>query len=507
MLIVHLLKKEIRTRMRGKTIFIIENIYLLFLTAIVSMIILSAYLEGNNQGWKVGRDLFHCVNIIQILILVFVSPSMAASALTLEKEQKTYDLLITTPVSPGDIILSKLIASISYFFIMALIALPAISISFILGGISVQEILLAYLVTGGSIVLAGLIGLYLSCVCNRTIASVPISGIFVVSFLILTTVIYYDLSPALGSINPILSFNLLMGNWTVKCFNYEIPFWIPYLILTGLAIMLLLSRSIEMIKVEEKRNLTFSQIILLFIFTVSFTFFLGSIDLAGSNISGIKTWLSTYLYLFFSLAVISTNTASGVLGSCDRLLLKQSFLKNLFSLRSWFGGGVISRTKFSLLVVIAGTSVFSIGIQGVSLIKDNISIIILTFSTILTFVLTFGLLGRFLSINRLTRGKFLPGIISNITLIIVLILPLATSTFFHRQEEEISKTPIDLLLFFSPIKAISTTIDANKVLDTIPYCQDILGNIPFAAVTSIIYLFIVALLWIMNALQDKKVRE
>jgi magnesium-transporting ATPase (P-type) len=207
-------------------------------------------------------------------------------------------------------------------------------------------------------------------------------------------------------------------------------------------------------------------------------------------ITKIKEGLSTYIHVFFFLAVATALVMStGLLTVNDKFLLKRSFWRNLFSLRGWLGGGILSGIKFSILVVIAGAIVLAIGIRKIPL-GNKSSIIILTFCTILSFVVALGLLCRFLSINRLTRGKSLPGIISTIILTIVLVAPLAISELVHHNEERPIKTSVDLISFFSPLKSISAIIYPTKTLDAIPYCKELLGNLPLL---SLLHLFIYSL--------------
>ena len=52
--------------------------------------------------------------------------SFAAAAITGEKERKTYEMLLASPLRPGAIVLGKLVASLSHLAILIFASLPIV---------------------------------------------------------------------------------------------------------------------------------------------------------------------------------------------------------------------------------------------------------------------------------------------------------------------------------------------------------------------------------------------
>ncbi len=56
------------------------------------------------------------------------APSFAAGAITGEKERKTYEMLLASPMRPGSIVLGKLVASLAHLAVLVFCSLPIVMI-------------------------------------------------------------------------------------------------------------------------------------------------------------------------------------------------------------------------------------------------------------------------------------------------------------------------------------------------------------------------------------------
>ena len=65
-----------------------------------------------------------------------MAPSFAAGAITGEKERKTYEMLLASPLRPGAIVLGKLIASLTHLAVLIFSSLPIVMLCLPLGGVS-----------------------------------------------------------------------------------------------------------------------------------------------------------------------------------------------------------------------------------------------------------------------------------------------------------------------------------------------------------------------------------
>jgi ABC-type transport system involved in multi-copper enzyme maturation permease subunit len=100
--------------------------------------------------------LFFSVNLTLVLLMV---PAFAATSISWEKENNTYDSLFITMMKPHEIMQGKLFSSILVIVILVLLSIPIASVCALTGGISillVTKIVFLILVTAVSYGLAGL---------------------------------------------------------------------------------------------------------------------------------------------------------------------------------------------------------------------------------------------------------------------------------------------------------------------------------------------------------------
>lgn len=167
--------KELRSRMRGRRAFIVLTVYLLLMSGFITILYL-LYASASSQPYgpdprQAGKTIFGAVTGIQILLVVFIGPSFTAGAISGEKERQTYELLRTTLLSAHSLVMGKLISALSYVFLLILAAVPLQSIAFLLGGVSLVELLLAESLILVSAVAFALLGLFFSAFMRSTLAS------------------------------------------------------------------------------------------------------------------------------------------------------------------------------------------------------------------------------------------------------------------------------------------------------------------------------------------------
>jgi ABC-type transport system involved in multi-copper enzyme maturation permease subunit len=104
-------------------------------------------------------------------LVVFIGPSFTAGAISGEKERQTYNLLRTTLLSANALVFGKLVSALSYVLLLILAAVPLQSIAFLLGGISLVELLIAALLILVSAITFALLGLFFSSVMRSTLAA------------------------------------------------------------------------------------------------------------------------------------------------------------------------------------------------------------------------------------------------------------------------------------------------------------------------------------------------
>ncbi|MBT6270385.1 MAG: ABC transporter permease subunit [Phycisphaerae bacterium] len=93
-----------------------------------------------------SANIFVLLSVLQLLLIWLLTPIFMASAITKEANPKTWDILLSTPLSPLQIVLGNLFGRL--FFITALLigALPLMVATQFFGGVSIETILLTQLV-------------------------------------------------------------------------------------------------------------------------------------------------------------------------------------------------------------------------------------------------------------------------------------------------------------------------------------------------------------------------
>jgi ABC-type transport system involved in multi-copper enzyme maturation permease subunit len=168
--------KELRGRMRGLRAFAVMTIYLTLMAgfAVTLYVLYGSALTvsgGVAQGGAIGRTLFTGIVGIELFLVTFIVPAFTAGAITGERERQTYDLLRTTLLSPRAFVVGKLLSALSYILLLLLAAIPLQSIAFLFGGVTIDEILLSFVILLVTAIALGTIGLFFSAIMKRTLAA------------------------------------------------------------------------------------------------------------------------------------------------------------------------------------------------------------------------------------------------------------------------------------------------------------------------------------------------
>ncbi|HEX6290709.1 MAG TPA: ABC transporter permease subunit [Herpetosiphonaceae bacterium] len=165
--------KELRSRMRGGRPYLILSGYLLGLSLICYAVIriFQAQAETGTSiiSAHVGQGLFAALALAETLLITFLTPALTAGAISSEREQLTYDLLLATPLRPGRILSGKLIAALSYVLLLIFAAVPLGSVILLFGGVAPGDLLKVLVLLLLTALAAGMLGLLCSTIARRTL--------------------------------------------------------------------------------------------------------------------------------------------------------------------------------------------------------------------------------------------------------------------------------------------------------------------------------------------------
>jgi ABC-type transport system involved in multi-copper enzyme maturation permease subunit len=115
----------------------------------------------------------------QYLLSSLMTPAFASGAISGEKERKSYEMLLASPLRPAAIVLGKLLASLTHLALLIVASLPIVLLCLPLGGVSFQEVLAAYTLLLVSVFTFGMISLACSSYFKRTAASLVVSYLLI----------------------------------------------------------------------------------------------------------------------------------------------------------------------------------------------------------------------------------------------------------------------------------------------------------------------------------------
>lgn len=288
------LVSELRGRIRGVRAMLILTIYL-GITGIVTLLIYLAFASSMSfgqsdfeAGRQIGKAIFLTVMTAALVQVCIITPALTAGTIAGEKERQTYDLLITTLLSPWQIAFGKLFSALAFATLLIIAVLPVAGLAFLFGGVSATELLIALVGLLVTALFYATIGLFWSTVMRSTLGAtvmalgtiilglLGIPFLFVVSGLIFSnslnggnpfdsllfaygigTLLYLHPFIALGHTAMLLSIGESPFAFTFNAGGNEMPAPSPWLAYTFLALfftLILMLLSVRMIKpVQEAR--------------------------------------------------------------------------------------------------------------------------------------------------------------------------------------------------------------------------------------------------------------
>ncbi len=184
------LTRELLVNLRSPRAFILQLIYVIFLAAVVYFYWPAAAEAGTRQvGSGTARRLFELFFLGQFFMVALVAPTFAAGSITGEKERKTYEMLLASPLRPTTILVGKLLSSLTYLVLLILSSLPLMILCFLLGGILLSEIARSYLILILAAGTFGLVSVACSSFFRRTSSALVVSYLVILPLAVLCVVL------------------------------------------------------------------------------------------------------------------------------------------------------------------------------------------------------------------------------------------------------------------------------------------------------------------------------
>lgn len=156
--------KEMRVGFREKKVFYALIAWVIIVALVASLSSLGAF--DANQGIdnlpEAGIFFMEFLFWVQMALLAMLAPSLTTSSVSGERERKSFDMLLTTHLSPPELIFGKFGFAASFIFLALCSTIPLESIVFFLGGVSLKSFFYSKLILASFGFLCALYGLMMS---------------------------------------------------------------------------------------------------------------------------------------------------------------------------------------------------------------------------------------------------------------------------------------------------------------------------------------------------------
>ena len=160
------------------------------------------------SGSDEGKSLVDLFFLGQFVLASLMAPSFAAGSVSGEKERKTYEMLLASPLRAEAVVLGKLLASLAHLAILIFSSLPIVMLCLPLGGVSLYEVLAAYLAMMLSVATFGMISVAFSSYFRRTAASLVVSYLVILPLALWAVALWSALAGS-GSVRLSLTLTVL----------------------------------------------------------------------------------------------------------------------------------------------------------------------------------------------------------------------------------------------------------------------------------------------------------
>lgn len=166
--------KELRVASRRGRTYLLRAAYLALMAIFTAIAWTVVFKDSRAEGINVyemsdlGKNLVAGVVWFQFLAVQIVAIVSGASAITEEVERRTLPALMTSPVTPFQILTGKLLAKMHHVLGLILIGLPLLAVVRVMGGVPWEFIIATSAITFAMGIATSAVTIFFSCIFRRT---------------------------------------------------------------------------------------------------------------------------------------------------------------------------------------------------------------------------------------------------------------------------------------------------------------------------------------------------
>lgn len=222
---------ELRRRVRSRRSAWLLSGYLAVMGAVMLGYLYVS--TGPNVVSATSRELFYLLSTLQLVMVLFLTPAVAAGTISGERERQTLHVLLITNLTAAEIVVGKLVSSLSFLVLLVVASLPLYAIVFVYGGVSPALLTAAFAFFLFTMAVVGSFSVLASALCRRTSAAMVTSyaavGAMVIGTALLAQFVrlwwerFHPSAPPAGGFwgDGILAFNPVWSLWSMFSFREE----------------------------------------------------------------------------------------------------------------------------------------------------------------------------------------------------------------------------------------------------------------------------------------------
>jgi ABC-type transport system involved in multi-copper enzyme maturation permease subunit len=141
--------------------------------------------ETLGEAARFGPLLFLILTYVELALFLFFSALSAASAISQEKDRRTFILLLITDLRNDEIVLGKLLGSLLPILLLLAATIPLLMLLILLGGIDPRQVWQAILIVAATSLAAGSLGGLVALWRDRTFQSLALTVLLLVLYMCL----------------------------------------------------------------------------------------------------------------------------------------------------------------------------------------------------------------------------------------------------------------------------------------------------------------------------------
>ena len=176
-------KNELKMSARSMQITVLAVIFNSILSVVTLSVLYSirqGYIRNGSEPYSSMMLLYVVVLTIEVVLLCLFVPSAAGGSIAGERERQTLDILLSSRMSVGEIVMGKLLSCISTAVLLVFTSVPILAVTSMYGGMQLSVLYQSAAYVGFFILFIGSIGVFCSCRFKKTTyASISAYGVII----------------------------------------------------------------------------------------------------------------------------------------------------------------------------------------------------------------------------------------------------------------------------------------------------------------------------------------